>query len=147
MRKSQLLSLAFIVLVSCTERDKENDCTKRPAIHNCTSAMEAGSEGKLTVLVTRDARNPVAIIKLYKGETVESGTLIKTDTLTEDSKEYMLPDGEYSGSATYKILYKGVEKTIISIDRDKLRSDHKTYCEGECYEPDYESIDLRIPAM
>ena len=145
MKTSLLLPMTLLLLTSCTERDEENDCTKKPSWANCVTAKEASSEGKLTVQVTVNEQNPSVVIKLYSGSSVETGSLKITDTLTDVSKTYLLSEGEYSGEAFYTVIHNGQQKKLTVPNSSKLRMKKRTYCEGECLEPDNEVLQLTIP--
>ena len=126
--------LVLIFLFSCNTED-----VFLPA--GCNTSKP--NKGTINIKVTIDALNPSVAIALYEGD-VDTGILIKKDTLRNGSKEYRLENEEYSAKATYKKMINGKTETVISINAADLNYKTEEYKDGNCYSEGYEDIDITL---
>ncbi|MBS4014578.1 MAG: hypothetical protein KGZ97_12625 [Bacteroidetes bacterium] len=132
------LGVFFLVCSGCTEKvDKFENCTDAD-YDNCNT--DEPLVGAVVVYVTiNDIHNNVIVI--IKEGLYESGEIVLTDTLQQNSKTYNFDiNTTYSAAA----FYKNDNDSVIAIDGGKL--EYYTYkaCELTCYEVKNLKIDLRL---
>lgn len=86
------------------------------ACENCIS--DEPTEGELRLQFLINDQYPEVVYKVYKG-TVESGTLLFTDTAREEEVTWMLQaERDYAAEA----FYPENGKTVVVVDGDKIRT-------------------------
>lgn len=137
---SVLLAIAFASHVSGCEEDER--CPNGFKPFNCNEVTP--SMGTLHVKVIISGSNPFIPVTIFRG-TVEQNQIELQDTLTSVSKDYYLPNAEYSVRATYQTTINGNPATVYSIDGGTLRYNSTEYCDGKCYEEGRLDLDAEFP--
>lgn len=130
------------LIVACSSNDEEEDCKSMPSDYECNYSS-TNVMNHLNIRIIRNSLNDKVPIAIFEGSTVETGALVIKDTIKTNTV-YELPDGNYAAYAIYNIMYEGELAKVIKPNDVRLSSKKEEYCEADCYEPDYEDIDLKL---
>ncbi len=120
----------------------DEDCNKGYRPYDCVTTSP--DNGVVRVEVVIDAGNSSVPIVLYRG-TVEQNQVVVIDTLKSVSKEYSLPNGDYSVRAQYRTIVNGNPSTVYSVDGGNLTFSTTEYCDGNCYSSGTLVLDAKYP--
>ncbi len=109
----------------------------------CLNCEETPPEkGTLNIEVSEEVTDSIEL-SVYKGQTVNGGTLVERDTIASDTSYILTSDHKYAGKAIYR---KGGDQ-VIAIDRGEIEVKDKSdrdCADSVCYIPDDGTIDLEL---
>lgn len=132
------LALAPIILstlLSCNVED--TNCIERRLSMECMGFEPI--EGALVVRVSISGTGRKIPIQIFEND-FDEGQPILIDTLTDPSKEYILPIGDYSGTA----LYIEGNDTVLVVAGDDISTFEEETCDEWCWDVDEGWLDLRL---
>jgi hypothetical protein len=128
------LLAAWAGLGGCLEtEDPEEDCTPTPFFCERSSSGSAD----LTIQVSSPLPSQV---KVFKGSSFETGTVVWQGAPTGSSWSLRLPSGDYSATASYQ---RGTQ-TIVAADGAYVGYEAMETCDGTCYDEVDGLVDLEL---
>jgi hypothetical protein len=113
--------------------DEEEVCTPTPS--NCNHSIP--SSASLVINLS----NPLPVlVRVYRGEDYETGTLIWSGVPEGKTWSLTVPLNDYSATA----LYVSGEDTTLVINGDEVTYSAQSTCGGNCYAKDGGELDLRL---
>lgn len=134
------LLLLPLLFLACNSNDGE--CKSMPNDYFCVSRSDDVTN-RLKINIITNELNPRVPIEIYAGSSVETGALVVRDTVSR-STVYELSEGNYAAYALYTVVHEGKISKLIKLNDVRISAKKEEFCEEDCYEPDYEEIDLKL---
>jgi hypothetical protein len=136
------LCVAVLPLTACFEEECEpafSYCEEEEACTPAPSSCNHGIPSSATLVI--HVSNPLPVlVRVYRGDAYETGTLIWSGAPEGMSWSLAVPLNDYSATALYVI---GGDTTLV-IHGDEVTYAVQSTCDGNCYTKDGGELDLRL---
>ncbi|MCK6541669.1 hypothetical protein L6Q79_03180 [bacterium] len=119
------------------DENDDNDCDPKPS--DCHETKY--SYGYLNINLTINQKNDSVLIRIFRGD-FDNKDILFEKFVYENTFSYQLPTEEY-----YSVVARYIQNdgdTVLAVDADDIENDRESYCDGDCYELDNGSIDLKL---